>query len=94
MGLKLFISYLTIINVIGFLSMGLDKRKARKQTWRIPEATLLLIAAMGGAAGSYFGMEAFRHKTKHRKFMIGVPLLLALQIAGVIYLNSMYHFLK
>ena len=72
-----------------FMAMGIDKLKARAKKWRIPERTLFLLAAMGGALGGIFGMLAFRHKTKHKSFVIGMPLLLLLNIvciAGIICL--------
>ena len=78
--------YLLIINAAGFLSMLVDKHKARKNKWRIPERTLLLIALLGGSAGSLLGMYTVRHKTKHLKFTIGVPLILAAQIGLIIWL--------
>ena len=68
--------YLVIINVLGFLIMGLDKAKAKKQKYRISENTLLFVALMGGSLGSY----CFHHKTKHVKFYIGMPLILFIQI--------------
>ena len=72
--------YLIVINAVGFGIMLADKRKAMKKAWRIPEATLMGIAAMGGSLGCLLGMYAFRHKTKHLKFTLGVPALLILQI--------------
>lgn len=78
------LSYLTIINAIGFAFMLVDKRRARQNRWRIPEATLMGIAAIGGSVGSLLGMYAFRHKTRHPKFTIGIPLILALQIAAAV----------
>ena len=72
--------YLLIVNAAGFFSMLADKLYAKKKLWRIPEATLLLIAAIGGSLGSLIGMYAVRHKTKHPKFTIGVPLILAVQM--------------
>ena len=72
--------YLVIINVLGFLIMGLDKAKAKKQKYRISENTLLFVALMGGSLGSYLGMYCFHHKTKHVKFYIGMPLILFIQI--------------
>ncbi len=73
--------YLVIINIIGFLSMGYDKRRAQRHEWRTPESVLLTIAFIGGSLGSLLGMRTFRHKTKHRKFTVLVPLFLALHIA-------------
>lgn len=78
--------YLLIINALGFLLMLLDKQKARKKKWRIPEATLMGIAAIGGSIGSLLGMYTFRHKTRHPKFTLGIPLILALQLAALAYL--------
>ena len=78
--------YLTIINALGLLLMLADKQKARRGAWRIPERTLLWVAAMGGSLGSWVGMQMFRHKTKHLKFTIGIPVFLALHIVGLILL--------
>lgn len=72
--------YLILINIISFIQFGLDKYKARKGMWRIPEATLLLAAAVGGALGAWIGMFVFHHKTKHLKFILCVPLFLLLHI--------------
>lgn len=79
--------YLLIMNLIGFALMGLDKRKAQKQLWRIPEKTLFLASLLGGSVGTLTGMYFFRHKTKHWYFVVGMPLILILQIAAVIYLR-------
>lgn len=79
----------SVMSFICFMAMGIDKLKARAGKWRIPERTLFLLAAMGGALGSMLGMLAFRHKTKHKSFVIGMPLLLLLNIsciAGIICL--------
>lgn len=76
--------YLIIINAVGFMLMLIDKWKAKKNRWRIPEATLFLVAAIGGSIGSIAGMYAFRHKTKHIKFTFGMPLILAIQVVGCI----------
>lgn len=73
--------YLLIINAVGFILMLGDKRMAQKKLWRIPEATLLAVAAIGGSIGSLAGMYTFRHKTKHLKFTFGIPAILAAQIA-------------
>ena len=78
--LKFVLLYLIIINAAGLLLMHWDKQKARRHQWRIPEATLMTVAALGGSLGSLAGMQLFRHKTKHLKFTIGVPLCLILQI--------------
>lgn len=74
-----FIAYLLLINAAGFLIMRSDKRRAIKKSWRIPERSLMSLAALGGSAGVFLGMVIFRHKTKHPKFSIGIPLLLTLQ---------------
>ena len=78
--------YLTIINALGLLLMLADKQKARRGVWRIPERTLLWVAALGGSLGSWVGVQMFRHKTKHLKFTIGIPIFLALHIVGLIFL--------
>lgn len=78
--MKYLLSYLCIINALGFLIMLIDKRKARKNQWRIPESTLMLVAALGGSIGTLIGMYSLRHKTKHAKFYIGVPFFLTLQV--------------
>lgn len=77
--------YLLAINVIAFFAYGIDKWKARKGRWRIPERTLLLLAAVGGSIGAWTGMTVWRHKTKHLKFQVGVPLILVLQLALAAY---------
>lgn len=79
-------AYLLAINIVGFFSMYLDKRKARKRMWRIPEATLFLIALIGGSIGSIAGMYLFRHKTRHWYFVYGMPVILLLQIGAVVAL--------
>ena len=78
--------YLLIVNAVAFLLMLVDKQKAKKKLWRIPESTLLLSAAMGGSIGSLAGMYTFRHKTKHTKFTLGVPAILIAQIVGIFLL--------
>lgn len=74
------LAYLITINALGFLLMRIDKQKARQRKWRIPEATLLGIAVIGGSVGSILGMRIFRHKTRHAKFRFGLPAILSLQI--------------
>lgn len=71
--------YLLIINAAAFLLMLADKQRARKNLWRIPEATLIGVAALGGSAGALLGMYMVRHKTRHLKFTLGIPVILALQ---------------
>lgn len=72
--------YLLLVNVAAFLVMGLDKRRAKRDKWRISEKALFLPAVLGGALGGVLGMRTFRHKTKHWYFRFGFPLLLALQV--------------
>ena len=83
---KLILLYLLIINAIGFLLMLADKYKARKNLWRIPEVTLLTAAALGGSLGCLLGMYTVRHKTKHLKFTVGIPVILVLQISAALWL--------
>lgn len=82
--IKILLVYLAIVNAAGFILMLTDKIKAKKNLWRIPEATLFLVAAIGGSIGSLAGMYTFRHKTKHIKFTLGMPLILAVQIIAAI----------
>lgn len=82
----LILYYLSGIIILAFLVFGLDKRKARKDRWRVPEATLLLLAVIGGSAGALLGMVVFRHKTRHNKFRIGLPLILLAQLAVAVLL--------
>ena len=74
------ILYFAAVNVISFLMMGIDKRKAIKRAFRIPESTLFVLAIIGGSIGSIIGMHLFRHKTRHWYFLYGMPVILALQI--------------
>lgn len=76
--MKLILIYLLTVNAVSFTAMLADKIKAKKNLWRIPEATLLTLAAIGGSLGAYGGMHLFRHKTKHLKFSLGIPVLLAI----------------
>lgn len=72
--------YLAAVNLIAFALYGIDKYKARRRLWRIPEAVLLLAAALGGSAGAYLGMIFFHHKTKKPRFFFGVPAMLVIQL--------------
>ena len=85
--IKNIIIYLLIINLIGFFMMWSDKRRAKWGKWRIPEQTLFIVTALGGGIGTIAGMYVFRHKTQKLKFIIGLPLLVILEIALVIYLK-------
>ena len=82
--------YLLLVNLAGFLLMGLDKRRARRGAWRISEKALFLPAVLGGSLGSIVGMRTFRHKTKHWYFVVGMPLILVCQTALAIYLVHLY----
>lgn len=84
--LKFFLIYYLIINIIGFLSMGIDKYKAKRNMWRIPEKTLLLIPLFLGSIGSLIGMYTFRHKTLHPQFKYGIPFLLVVNIICIYFL--------
>lgn len=77
---KAVLVYGIIINIIGFTLMGIDKKRARKHQWRIPEKTLFLTALLMGSLGTWTGMYVFRHKTKHWYFVIGMPLILVVQV--------------
>ena len=79
--------YLIVINIVTFLVYGMDKLKAKQGSWRISEATLLILAIIGGSIGALLGMKVWRHKTQHKKFKYGLPLILLAQIA-LIYLIS------
>ena len=76
--------YLIVINVIAFLMYGMDKWKAKRGSWRISEATLLLMAVAGGSIGALLGMNVWHHKTMHKKFKYGLPLILLAQLALII----------
>lgn len=80
------IIYIIAINVVAFIVFGIDKLRARQKKWRIPEATLLLLAVVGGSIGAWAGMLVWRHKTMHRKFKYGVPVILILQLAIVTWI--------
>ena len=81
MTIHLLLYYLLASNLLTFVIYGIDKHKARHNRWRIPEATLLLLAALGGSIGALLAMRAFRHKTQHKKFRYGVPAILLVQLA-------------
>ena len=82
------ICYLLAVNIATFLLYGIDKYKAKKSKWRISEATLLTMAAIGGSIGAWAGMRLWHHKTMHKKFKYGIPLIIILQIALVAYLHT------
>lgn len=80
-------AYFLLINMTGFALMGIDKRKAIKHAFRIPESTLFIVAVIGGSVGSILGMYTFRHKTRHWYFVYGMPLILVVQILLLILLS-------
>ncbi|SEA74640.1 Uncharacterized membrane protein YsdA, DUF1294 family [Xylanibacter ruminicola] len=80
--------YLIAINIVTFIVYGIDKVKAMKGKWRIPEATLLLLAIIGGSVGAWLGMKTWHHKTMHKKFKYGLPLILLAQIALIALTSS------
>ena len=86
--MKYFLLYLLLIKASAFLLMLVDKVKARKNRWRIPERTLMLSAALGGSVGALLGMYTFRHKTRHMKFVLGVPAILIAQVALAVFIIS------
>lgn len=80
--------YLLAVNVVAFAAFGIDKYKAKRGLWRISEATLLLLAVVGGSIGALMGMRIWRHKTQHAKFRYGLPLIILAQIALIYYLHQ------
>ena len=80
--------YLFAINIVSFFLYGIDKYKAKKNKWRIPEATLLMIAVIGGSIGAWVGMRLWHHKTMHKKFKYGIPVIMILQVCLVVYLHT------
>ena len=84
---KFILTYLLIINIIAFILYGIDKWRARNNGWRIPEATLFLVAVIGGSVGAILGMRIWHHKTRHLSFVIGLPAILLLQIAAIYLLS-------
>ena len=83
---KAILIYLLVINVVTFFVYGIDKYKAEHAKWRISEATLLLLAVFGGSIGALCGMKVWRHKTMHKKFKYGVPVIFILQVALAIWI--------
>ena len=81
--------YLLVVNTLTFLLYGIDKYKAKKKQWRISEATMLTMAAIGGSIGAWAGMRLWHHKTMHKKFKYGIPLIILLQVALVFYLHNL-----
>lgn len=84
------IAYILIdLNVLTFFVYGIDKYKAKRGSWRIPESTLLLLALIGGSIGAWFGMKVWHHKTLHKKFKYGIPLILLAQLVLILVLFNM-----
>ena len=86
--MEILLIYLLLINAASLLLMRIDKRRAIKKAWRIPETTLLGIAAIGGSLGAMAGMRLFRHKTQHLKFSVGLPVMLVAHILLLIFLYT------
>lgn len=89
-GIKNIIIYMITVNIIGFIAMGIDKRKAKKGSWRITENTLFMFTILGGGIGTIAGIYAFRHKTKKKRFTIGMPVICILEIILIIYLLNIF----
>ena len=86
--MNIILGYLLAVNIATFFLYGIDKYKAKKNKWRILEATLLTMAAIGGSIGAWAGMRLWHHKTMHKKFKYGIPLIIIMQIALVAYLHT------
>ena len=84
--MNIIFGYLLAVNITSFLLYGIDKYKAKKGRWRISEATLLLMAVIGGSIGAWVGMRIWHHKTMHKKFKYGIPIIIILQVALAVYL--------
>jgi uncharacterized membrane protein YsdA (DUF1294 family) len=82
---NIFVLYLIVLNLVGFFIMSVDKKRAIKNQWRISEKALIGISIIGGSIGMLAGMNTFRHKTKHKKFTIGIPIILVIQVAILAY---------
>lgn len=85
---QLILIYLIAMNVVTFFMYGIDKWKAKRSKWRISEATLLSLAVIGGSIGAWLGMRVWHHKTMHKKFQFGIPLIIVAQVAMIIWLTS------
>ena len=86
--MNIILGYLLAVNIATFFLYGIDKYKAKKGKWRISEATLLLIAVIGGSIGAWAGMRLWHHKTMHKKFKYGIPVIIILQVAIAVYLQT------
>ena len=85
---QLILIYLVAMNVVTFFMYGIDKWKAKRSKWRISEATLMGLAVIGGSIGAWLGMRVWHHKTMHKKFQFGIPLIIVAQVAMIIWLTS------
>ncbi len=90
MAIKILLIYLVVINVLTFLDFGLDKFKAKHHKWRTPEKSLLMMAVAGGSIGAWLGMNTFHHKTQHKKFKYGIPLIMILQLVLLLWMRLRY----
>ena len=88
--MDIIMGYLLIVNVLAFIIYSFDKYQARKAGRRIPEATLLIWAGIGGSIGAWMGMKLWHHKTLHKKFKYGIPILITMQVAFVVYMYTNY----
>ena len=86
--MNIILYYLLAVNIATFLLYGIDKYKAKKNQWRISEATLLTMAAIGGSIGAWAGMRLWHHKTMHKKFKYGIPIIIILQVTIAVYLQT------
>ena len=84
--MNILLIYLLAANIVTFVVFGIDKYKAKRDLWRIPEASLLTMAVIGGSIGAWLGTKVWHHKTLHKKFKYGIPLIIALQAALAVYL--------
>lgn len=79
-------TYFIIVNIVGFIMSAVDKSAAKRHKWRVPEKNLFAVSLLGGAVGTLMSMLIFRHKTKHKRFMIGIPLIIFVQLSVYIYI--------
>ena len=86
--MNIILGYLLAVNITSFLLYGIDKYKAKKGRWRISEATLLMMAVIGGSIGAWSGMRLWHHKTMHKKFKYGIPIIIILQVTIAVYLQT------
>lgn len=89
--MKMLFIYLILVNVLSFLLMAEDKRRARRRRWRIPERTLFAVALLGGSLGSLVGMYLCHHKTKHWYFVLGMPIILVVQVIIAFWIRGAFH---